>query len=140
MNRLKMLVCAMMLMAMCLPQTALLGRESDALEFTKDTLETVKKNVAEGKAILVDVRELVEWNAGHIRGAVFLPWRDLQSKKGDELIKDKLPKDKIIYTYCAVGYRSSRAGKVIAKSKYDVRPLKPGYDELIKAGFENEKK
>ena len=52
----------------------------------------------------------------------------------------KLPKDKIIYTYCAVGYRSSRAGKIIAKQKFDVRPLKPGFEELVKAGFDSEKK
>jgi len=115
------------------------GKDSDALEFTKDSLSVVKKNVAEGKAILVDVRDLVEWNAGHVRDAIHLPWRDLQGKKNDQLI-DKLPKDKIVYTYCAVGYRSSRAGKIIAKHKFDVRPLKPGFDDLVKAGFEAEKK
>lgn len=115
------------------------GKDSDALEFTKDSLSQVKRNVAEGKAILVDVRDLVEWNSGHVRDAIHLPWRDLQGKKSDQLV-DKLPKDKIVYTYCAVGYRSSRAGKIIAKHKFDVRPLKPGFDDLVKAGFEAEKK
>ena len=115
------------------------GKDSDALEFTKDSLSQVKRNVAEGKAILVDVRDLVEWNSGHVRDAIHLPWRDLQGKKSDQLV-DKLPKDKIVYTYCAVGYRSSRAGKIIAKYKLDVRPLKPGFEDLVKAGFESEKK
>lgn len=115
------------------------GKDSDALEFTKDSLSQVKSNVAEGKAILVDVRDIVEWNAGHVRDAIHLPWRDLQGKKNDQLI-DKLPKDKIVYTYCAVGYRSSRAGKIIAKHKFDVRPLKPGFEDLVNAGFEAEKK
>lgn len=87
----------------------------------------------------MDVRDLVEWNAGHVRDAIHLPWRDLQGKKSDQLI-DKLPKDLIVYTYCAVGYRSSRAGKMIAKRKFDVRPLKPGFEDLVKAGFEAEKK
>ncbi len=99
----------------------------------------MKKKVREGDAILVDVRDLVEWNSGHVRDAIHLPWRDLQGKKVDEML-EKLPKDKIIYTYCAVGYRSSRAGKIIAKYKFDVRPLKPGFEELVKAGFEAEKK
>lgn len=116
------------------------GRDSDAMEFTKDSLETVRKNVAEGRAVLVDVRELIEWNAGHVRTAIHLPWRELQGKMGDQLLLDKLPKDKIIYTYCAVGYRSSRAGKMIVKHKFDVRPLKPGFEELVKAGFDAEKK
>ena len=115
------------------------GKDSDALEFTKDSLSQVKSNVAEGKAILVDVRDLVEWNSGHVRDAIHLPWRDLQGKKSDQLV-DKLPKDKIVYTYCAVGYRSSRAGKIISKYKLDVRPLKPGFEDLVKAGFEPEKK
>jgi rhodanese-related sulfurtransferase len=115
------------------------GKDSDALEFTKDSLSQVKSNVAEGKAILVDVRDLVEWNSGHVRDAIHLPWRDLQGKKSDQLV-DKLPKDKIVYTYCAVGYRSSRAGKIIMKHKFDVRPLKPGFEDLVKAGFEPEKK
>ena len=121
-----------------LPQI-LYSRDSDALDFTKDSLAEVRKNVSEGKAILVDVRDLVEWNAGHVQGAAHLPWRDLQGKKSDQLL-EKLPKDKIIYTYCAVGYRSSRAGKIIVKHKFDVRPLKPGFEDLVKAGFEPEKK
>lgn len=118
----------------------LYSKDSDALEFTKDSLTEVRKNVGEGKAILVDVRDLVEWNAGHVRGAAHLPWRDLQGKNGDRLLLEKLPKGKIIYTYCAVGYRSSRAGKIIAKHKFDVRPLKPGFEDLVKAGFAAEKK
>ena len=121
-----------------MPQTVY-GKDSDALEFTKDSLDTVKKNVREGDAILVDVRDLVEWNAGHVRDAIHLPWRDLQGKKVDAMLEN-LPKDKVIYTYCAVGYRSSRAGKIIAKYKFDVRPLKPGFEELVKAGFDSEKK
>lgn len=115
------------------------SRDSDAMDFTKDSLETVQKNVAEGKAVLVDVRGLIEWNSGHVRKAILLPFRDLQSKQGDQLLLEKLPKDKIIYTYCAVGYRSSRAGKMIAKHKFDVRPLKAGYEELAKFGFETDK-
>lgn len=137
-SKLVALSCAVALLV-ALPQTVF-SEISDAIEFTTDSLETVKTNVEEGEAVLVDVRELIEWNSGHIRDAIHLPWRTLQGKKGDQLILDKLPKDKIIYTYCAVGYRSSRAGKIILKHKFDVRPLKPGFEELVKAGFESEKK
>jgi phage shock protein E len=132
-----LLTCVVAALAVLSP--SVYGKDSDALEFTKDSLSQVKRNVAESKAILVDVRDLVEWNSGHVRDAVHLPWRDLQGKKIDQLV-DKLPKDKIVYTYCAVGYRSSRAGKIIAKHKLDVRPLKPGFEDLVKAGFESEKK
>lgn len=115
-------------------------RNLEPKEHTKDTLETVKEKLAEKKAVLVDVRDLVEWNAGHVQGAVFLPWRDLQDKLTEAQVKEKLPKDKIVYTHCAVGYRSLRAAKILKKYGYEVRALKPGYDELIKAGFPSEKK
>ena len=110
------------------------------LEHTKDSLQTVKERVAEKKAVLVDVRELVEWNAGHIEGAVHLPWRELQDKLDEKALREKLPKGTIVYTYCMVGYRSLKAGQIVAKFGYDVRPLKPGYKELLEAGFKNEKK
>jgi rhodanese-related sulfurtransferase len=139
MIRLNAIVLTCVVAAVAALSPSVYGKDSDALEFTKDSLSQVKSNVAEGKAILVDVRDLVEWNSGHVRDAIHLPWRDLQGKKSDQLV-DKLPKDKIVYTYCAVGYRSSRAGKIIAKYKLDVRPLKPGFEDLVKAGFEPEKK
>ncbi|MCY2984746.1 MAG: rhodanese-like domain-containing protein [Planctomycetota bacterium] len=112
----------------------------DELEHTKDSLKTVKERIADKKAVLVDVRELVEWNDGHIEGAVHLPWRDLQDKLDEKVLREKLPKDTIVYTHCMVGFRALKAGKIIAKYGYDVRPLKPGYKELLEAGFKNEKK
>lgn len=125
---------------MCLSSALLAQRGGPDLEHTKDSLDKVKELVEQKKAVLVDVRELVEWDAGHVKGAVFLPWRDLQDKFDEAKLREKLPKDAIIYTYCAVGYRSLRAGKIIAKYQYEVRPLKPGYDELVQAGFEGVKK
>ena len=115
-------------------------RDLEPKEHTKDSLDTVKEKIAEKKAILVDVRDLVEWNAGHVQGAVLLPWRELQDKLTEAQVKEKLPKDKILYTHCAVGYRSLRAAKILKKYGYEVRALKPGYEELIKAGFPSEMK
>jgi rhodanese-related sulfurtransferase len=110
-------------------------RDDEPKEHTKDSLETVKERIAEKKAVLVDVRDLVEWNAGHVQDAVLLPWRELQDKLKEEDVREKVDKDLIVYTHCAVGYRSLRAAKILKKYGYDVRPLKPGYEELAKAGF-----
>jgi len=110
-------------------------RDDEPKEHTKDTLETVKERIEEKKAVLVDVRDLVEWNAGHVKDAILLPWRDLQDKIKEEDVREKIDKDLIVYTHCAVGYRSLRAAKILKKYGYDVRPLKPGYEELAKAGF-----
>ena len=58
--------------------SALLLQTGLAADLTKDSLETVKQNVAEKKAVLVDVREKAEWETGHIEGAIFLPLSQLQ--------------------------------------------------------------
>jgi rhodanese-related sulfurtransferase len=110
-------------------------RNLEPREHTKDSLKEVQEQLAAKKAVLVDVRDLVEWNDGHVKGAVFLPWRDLQDKFTEAEVKGKLPKEKILYTYCAVGYRSLRAAKILKKYGYEVRPLKPGFKELAEAGF-----
>jgi rhodanese-related sulfurtransferase len=102
---------------------------------TKDTLETVKKNVEEKKAVIVDVREESEWKEGHLAGAILLPQSKLNVESElAELVK-KLPKDKVIYTHCRAGGRALRCGEILKKQGFDVRPLKPGYEELVKAGF-----
>lgn len=107
----------------------------EAADHTKDSLETVKKNIADEKAVLVDVRELDEWNAGHIDRAVFAPLSKLADDKESPAVKAKLPKDKILYFHCKSGGRCRIAADILKKEGLDIRPLKPGYTELIKAGF-----
>lgn len=111
------------------------GVSAADLTHTKDTLDQVKTRVTEKKAVLVDVRSEDEWKDGHLKSAMFLSISDL-AKMSEEQIREKLPKDKIIYTHCAVGARALKAGKIVEKLGYDIRPLKPGYEELVKAGFE----
>jgi rhodanese-related sulfurtransferase len=52
-----------------------------------------------------------------------------------EMLKS-VPKDRIIYTHCKAGARSLICGDIFKAAGYDVRPLKPGFDDLLKAGFE----
>ena len=108
-----------------------------AQEHTKDTLATVKENVTAKKAVLVDVREKQEWDSGHIAGAALVPLSDLKVASGLQAALKRLPKDRIVYTYCAVGVRSLKAAEILKKQGYDVRALKAGYVELLKAGFPN---
>jgi phage shock protein E len=110
-----------------------------AAELTKDSLKTVKENVEAKKAVLVDVREKSEWNEGHIQGAVFLPLSELNAGIDEKQLAKRLPKGKILYTHCVVGKRSVSAAKVLEKYGYELRPLKPGYKELLEAGFKKAK-
>jgi len=106
-----------------------------AAEPTKDPLPTVQENVTSKKAILVDVREAEEWQLGHLADAISLPLSDLQHGVDPKNLDKQLPKDKIIYTHCVMGGRALTAAKILEKLGYDVRPLKPGYSDLVKAGF-----
>lgn len=110
-----------------------------AAEHTQDTPAQVQQAVAKKKAVLIDVREPTEWAAGHLQAAALLPLSRL--KKGvpaDELGKT-LPKGKIVYLHCKSGGRSLIAADLLTKQGYDARPLEPGYEDLLKAGFEKAK-
>jgi len=108
----------------------------DALTHTKDSLDAVKDNVKAGKALIVDVREQNEWDAGHLKGAVLIPQSKLKVESQLADLLKGLPKDKTIYTHCRAGGRALTCGDILKKRGYDVRPLKSGYDDLLQAGFE----
>ena len=124
----------------CFLSVAAYGAFAAAAENTKDSLETVKKNVAAKKAVLVDVREKSEWDEGHIEGSVFLPLSALKKGVKKEQLAKVLPKEQFLYTFCVVGKRAITAGTILEKFGYEVRPLKPGYKELVGAGFKQAKK
>lgn len=104
-------------------------------QHTKDSLDVVKQGVAEQKAVLVDCREPEEWKDGHVAGAVSLPLSTLERGVPPDQLARTLPKDKIVYVHCLAGGRCLTAAKILQKSGYDVRPLKPGYPDLTRAGF-----
>lgn len=106
-----------------------------AVDHTADSLDKVKELLTAKKAILVDVREQVEWDAGHIEGAKLVPMSKLKRKVTDEELKKYFPPDKIVYLYCAGGYRCLDVAEMFEDSKLQLRALKQGYTTLSKAGF-----
>jgi phage shock protein E len=126
----------MRLAILCCAAAAGLAGPLPAAEHTKDSTDAVKKAVADGKAVLVDVREKAEWDDGHLKDARLLPLSVLQAGAKAEDVAKVAPKDKIVYLHCAAGGRCLKAAAALAKLGYDVRPLKPGYADLVKAGFE----
>ena len=102
---------------------------------TRDPLATVKQSVAEKRAVLVDVREVSEWDNGHLKDALLLPLSRIRAGiSADELMR-LLPKDQPIYLHCGAGGRCLLAASSLRKHGYDLRPLKPGFEELIQGGF-----
>ena len=106
-----------------------------AAEPSNDPLSAVQENVATHKAVLVDVREPKEWKEGHIEGAISLPLSSLKKGVDASTLEKELPKDKIVYTHCVMGVRALKAANILEKLGYTVRPLKVGYEDLVKTGF-----
>jgi phage shock protein E len=126
------------LLALCLVFQVNAGRPT--VEHTKDSLATIQQRVAEGEAVLVDVRSKEEWDKGHVAGAVLLPVDSLRKHSLDrEKLAEALPKDKPLYLYCMVGMRSKAAAVILKREGYDPRPVKQGYEDFLAAGFEDER-
>jgi rhodanese-related sulfurtransferase len=106
-----------------------------AIEFTEDSLKVVKKAIDDEKAVLVDVRTQKEWDKGHVEGAIFLPVTSLTDDLDEKKLAKALPKKGRYYIYCAVGIRATRAGEYLEERGYEVKVLKPGYQQLVEAGF-----
>lgn len=106
-----------------------------AADHTKDTTDVVKKALADDKAVLLDVREKSEWDDGHLKDAKLLPLSTLKGGAKAEDVAKIVPKDKVVYCHCGSGVRCLKAADELKKLGYDVRPLKPGYADLLKAGF-----
>ena len=105
-------------------------------DISEKDLSIVKAEVESGKAILIDTRSKGEWDQGHVSGAKRYEVSDLKKLKEEGKLSSEFPKDKIIYTHCMAGYRAKTAADVLKERGYDVRPLKKGYPDLLKAGFQ----
>lgn len=77
--------------------------------------------------IVLDVREQVEWDHGHIEGAVHVPLMDLPNRVG-ELSQDQT------LVVCRVGGRSAQATGWLAQQGFDAVNLDGGMLEWEAAG------
>ena len=84
--------------------------------FTDLSVDEVKAKMdAEEDIVLLDVREPSEFEGGHIRGAINLPWNSgvLREKYAD------LPKDKVLIVICRSGARSRAASAFLEEKGFD---------------------
>lgn len=70
---------------------------------------------------LVDVREPVEFAAGHLPGAISLPLGQLRARLGG------LPRDRVLGIYCGVGQRGYYASRILAQHGFRAKNLSGGY-------------
>ena len=104
---------------------------------TVDALDEVKELISSGAAILLDVREQNEWDAGHLKSAMFIPLSKLKSvATQEEEVKKLFPNNKVIYCHCRSGRRVLSFAKIAAEHGIEIRPLDSGYADLLANGFE----
>ena len=85
--------------------------------------EAFKDAVEASGALLLDVREVSEYEAGHIPGAVNVPLRTVT----DNL--DKVPTDRQVFVYCKSGYRAGLTASSLRMLGYDnVLVYPPGWN------------
>ena len=112
---------------------------AEDIPHTKDTLSEVKAKVESKSAALLDIRELSEWKEGHLKAASLVPLSELKKAKPSAKVQeilDGLDKGEPVYFHCRSGRRVLVAAPLLKKMGFDVRPLKAGFDELRKNGFE----
>ena len=64
--------------------------------------------------VILDVREQDEYDAGHISGAILIPYTQIEAK-ANEMLPDK---DQLILVYCRSGRRSKIAAEALAELGY----------------------
>ena len=84
-------------------------------------------------AVVVDVREPVEFRDGHLPGAVNIPMGHLTRRLGE------LDRARPVYVVCASGNRSSAMVDVLAAAGYDATNVAGGTSAWIRAGRPIEK-
>ena len=78
------------------------------------------KNYNEKETIILDIREELELISGSLKNSINIPLSELRKRYTE------LPKDKEIWTYCAVGLRGDIATRFLSQKGYRVKNLAGG--------------
>ena len=108
MKKLVFLLLAVMLLTAC-------GQDIEndkGVVYVNITAEEAKQIMdSEEGYIILDVREQDEYDAGHIPGAILIPYTQIEAK-AEEVLTDK---DQLILVYCRSGRRSKLAAEALVE-------------------------
>ncbi len=93
------------------------------------TIDQIIDDAAQGRFVLVDVREPHEWEAGRIEGASHVPMDQL----GPQL--ERFDRDVTIVFQCLVGGRSAMAAEAFRAQGFDAWSLAGGIQEWAARGL-----
>ncbi|WP_406401622.1 rhodanese-like domain-containing protein [Streptomyces sp. NBC_00879] len=95
------------------------------------TPDQARRSTTDGDAVLLDVREQVEWNAGHAPGAVHAPLSRLVTGAALPSVADGRP----LVVICRSGHRSQQAAKLLAGRGAEAVDVKGGMTAWAAAGL-----
>jgi rhodanese-related sulfurtransferase len=100
------------------------------------TAPQVRSMLASGdaRALVLDVRNLNEYEASHLKGALHIPLDELRFGLSD------VPRDRPLVVHCRSGFRSHLAVRILKENGFkDVKNLTGGYVMVLAhGGFERE--
>jgi rhodanese-related sulfurtransferase len=89
----------------------------------------VKEILEAGEAVLIDVREPYEWDAGRIADATHIELERLGGRA------EELPKDKPVIFQCRMGRRSALATQAFRAVGFDAYNMRGGIEAWAEEGF-----
>jgi rhodanese-related sulfurtransferase len=103
----------------------------DRQELEAVTVEQLRARLNGDSVLLLDVRPEPEYQSGHIRGAVSMPIRELESRL------ERLPKRRGIVAYCRGPYRvfADEAVRLLRDRGYRAHRLEVGFPEWKTLGL-----
>ena len=111
MKKLIFLLLAVMMLTACGQDTEK-DQEAVYMNITAEEAKEIMDN--EEGYIILDVREQDEYDAGHIPGAILIPYTQIE-EKAEEVLTDK---NQLILVYCRSGRRSKIAAEALAELGY----------------------
>ncbi|MGA1146453.1 MAG: rhodanese-like domain-containing protein, partial [Candidatus Nanopelagicales bacterium] len=95
------------------PQAWMSEGEQPAFLRRVDFDEMAKEWKANPDAVVVDTRQILEWESGHVKGATFIPFYEVLDRMGE------LPRDVDVFVYCGSGYRAAAVTSVLQNAGFD---------------------
>ena len=111
MKKLLLLFLAVMMLTAC-GQNKENEREAVNMNITAEEAKVLMES--EEGYIILDVRERDEYEAGHIPGAILIPYTQIEAE-APNMLPDK---DQMILVYCRSGRRSKIAAEALVKLGY----------------------
>ena len=90
---------------------------------------TPEEAAATTDAMFLDVRELFEWEAGHVSGSVHVPIGEIQDRY------EEIDRTRSVVVVCQVGQRSALVADFLSAQGYDAHNLDGGLQQWAARGL-----